>query len=73
MNPLSSATAGIVVDRAEGVVTIRLNRQEFDVVRDSAADRAVMPTGADDSFCAGIDLAKPPHVRCRASCAASAN
>ena len=62
----------ITVERAEGVVTVTLNRprkknamtptmwvellEVFDQVEADRADRALVITGAEDAFCSGADL-----------------
>lgn len=67
--------AGVHVTRAHGVVTLELHRPkaknaireddidtliaELEAVEDSPADRALILKGAGQSFCAGIDLARP--------------
>ena len=66
-------SAAVIVDSAEGVVTVTLNRPEkrnaidgeiieglLDALRDIGNDRsarAVVLTGAGDCFCAGLDMA----------------
>jgi enoyl-CoA hydratase/carnithine racemase len=63
----------LIVDRADGVVTVTLNRPEkknaingpmwrelievFDAVADTPSDRVLVITGAGDGFCSGADLA----------------
>src|SRR4249920_2532219 len=62
----------LIVDRADGVVTVTLNRPEkknaingpmwrelievFDEVADTASDRVLVIAGAGDGFCSGADL-----------------
>jgi enoyl-CoA hydratase/carnithine racemase len=63
----------LIVERADGVVTVTLNRPEkknaingpmwrelidvFDEVADTSTDRVLVITGAGDGFCSGADLA----------------
>ncbi|GAA1746534.1 enoyl-CoA hydratase/isomerase family protein [Aeromicrobium alkaliterrae] len=78
-SPLSlTATPELLVDRADGIVTITLNRPDRknsvtslgwadlrDALRtiDPRTDRAVVVTGAGETFCAGADLAGNDDTR----------
>lgn len=64
----------VLVDRAEGVVTVTLNRpkrkngvtwpmieellRELEIIAGNADDRAVVLTGAGGAFCSGMDLSE---------------
>ena len=68
----------ILVDRADGIVTVTMNRPErknagnglmwqelratFDEVAHSSKDRVLVLTGAGGAFCSGADITDPAGV-----------